>query len=815
MKSLFTLLFTALISSFFAQNYEAFQSNHQYHYTQSIGSREYIFSVKMDSIEIMGSDTVLRNYLQVPVFPADLPNYTLNYKCLGRESWTGKISYKRASSIHEFVTATDDTIKVKTNALLGETWVFCPNGSTNYFEAEITDVYQTSVLGVMDSVKEITLNLYDQSHVLQTSNFNGKKLLLSKNYGLIQLYDFYNFPNEFKEFVLIGKDAEGNTPLKEEELYQFEVDDYLVYLSMSTGITDFRVITSKTVGVNSYTYNFKQIIKFGGTYTYNAAATEVYNFTPDNYRLMGQYENFADDVPYPFDGVTVNFIENGKKYLNSHYVDPFDGMCWSEDLYNGRSATANFREGYGLLEDEVNAWNDALDEWGNPSTEYFTYHRELYYYVPVTGTSYGTLLKPFNYSMLKADKVKSCDGIIQFSIADLGYDSLVWHFGDGSISNEITPLHQYDTIGDYPVTLEIFSSFGNENFTFYTDIQVGNNTSDHFINISKKLTNACNTFLFKDLTDTVDTRIWTFPGGSTSTDLELTFTFDTAGIYSVSLFSTYGYCTGTRTIEVFVETINLPIAAACPITSDGYNLYYFEMDGKELKGSSPYTLYSNLLGDSLRRGCNFFPLNAGQYANVKLFTGSYELIDLGGGLFDPWYTGDEFSLWIDYNNDGIFQTTEKVTTGSCNDGYAVDIDELYGVSSFLVSDSAVKNQVLRMRLIDGISSDPCDEFLNRYDFSTMISDFTGVYEKELAKLFNVAPNPTQNKLTVKLNNPASIFKLELSLQNVLGEIVYTQSENQLVPHTTKSISMENLANGVYFLTISADDKSQTVKVVKE
>lgn len=50
---------------------------------------------------------------------------------------------------------------------------------------------------------------------------------------------------------------------------------------------------------------------------------------------------------------------------------------------------------------------------------------------------------------------------IQFSSVISGdYTSVVWDFGDGTVSNEVNPIHVYNTVGDYIVTQTVTYSFG-------------------------------------------------------------------------------------------------------------------------------------------------------------------------------------------------------------------------------------------------------------------------------------------------------------------------------------------------------------------
>jgi hypothetical protein len=70
---------------------------------------------------------------------------------------------------------------------------------------------------------------------------------------------------------------------------------------------------------------------------------------------------------------------------------------------------------------------------------------------------------------------------------------------------------------------------------------------------------------------------------------------------------------------------------------------------------------------------------------------------------------------------------------------------------------------------------------------------------------NIYPNPTTAFITVEL---AGTFVYELT--DINGSVIARATAND-----KEIISLEDVARGVYFITIKADDSIQTVKVVKK
>ena len=80
-----------------------------------------------------------------------------------------------------------------------------------------------------------------------------------------------------------------------------------------------------------------------------------------------------------------------------------------------------------------------------------------------------------------------------------------------------------------------------------------------------------------------------------------------------------------------------------------------------------------------------------------------------------------------------------------------------------------------------------------------VSDF-----KESAKI-TVYPNPTTDFVTVSLSNAAAIQKI--SVYNNLGQLVRSENKN--------TVSLQNLANGNYYLTIFTAEGNYSKKIIKQ
>jgi hypothetical protein len=96
----------------------------------------------------------------------------------------------------------------------------------------VTAIDTMTFIGLNDSVKTITLNVKDGNRNVIPYYLNGKTLMLSKNYGLIELPDLYIFPDSYSQsgyftFKLVGKTNpnKGKVNLTSREIFDFDVGD--------------------------------------------------------------------------------------------------------------------------------------------------------------------------------------------------------------------------------------------------------------------------------------------------------------------------------------------------------------------------------------------------------------------------------------------------------------------------------------------------------------------------------------------------------------------------------------------------------------
>lgn len=147
----------------------------------------------------------------------------------------------------------------------------------------------------------------------------------------------------------------------------------------------------------------------------------------------------------------------------------------------------------------------------------------------------------------------------------------------------------------------------------------------------------------------------------------------------------------------------------------------------------------------------------------------------------------EVAAWIDYNDDGIFQATEKIYAHSGS-----TLEETH-IGSIAVPHSGVRtNRNLRMRIKSDIVPiiDACADLSDGQteDFSVFITPGTSMHELgNEQKLFSFYPNPTHGKVKVKVDDESII-----TIYSIDGRLVWDGLHQP-------ELDISWLDKGVYFI----------------
>ncbi len=181
-----TIVLCMFLSQFsIAQNYKCLTTGSTKFFINGNG---YLRAVRIDSVQSTGSDIVY--------YPFRCTRTTLCAHSLDSNggSWLGKQVIRQTDGTFLFDNIWHDTVIIKTQASLGETWTFYNDTSDVYYQAQITAVDTMSIAGCSDSVKYLTIYAYKAGVLNTGDSVNNFQIILSKNNGFFQAFDLYTFP---------------------------------------------------------------------------------------------------------------------------------------------------------------------------------------------------------------------------------------------------------------------------------------------------------------------------------------------------------------------------------------------------------------------------------------------------------------------------------------------------------------------------------------------------------------------------------------------------------------------------------------------
>lgn len=247
---LITILNLISLSYLIAQDYQTVRSDRIAYFDDQYGN---VKCIRIDSL-INQKDSIF--------FP--FPNIQqLDYACFTPYggSWIGNKIIIQNTGFDIFFNKKNDTIKIKRNAQLDEQWIAYEIKDSITIVAQITNIDTLDIIGMLDSAKTISFQVFDKNMTLLSHGLNNMSIVLSKYYGLVKTFNFYLFPvfegenylgEQFQELNLKGlsRPQIGIQNLTWFEVFDFQTGDEIHSLytedCWGTGWNDYS-ITQKTI----------------------------------------------------------------------------------------------------------------------------------------------------------------------------------------------------------------------------------------------------------------------------------------------------------------------------------------------------------------------------------------------------------------------------------------------------------------------------------------------------------------------------------------------------------------------------------------
>lgn len=175
-------------------------------------------------------------------------------------------------------------------------------------------------------------------------------------------------------------------------------------------------------------------------------------------------------------------------------------------------------------------------------------------------------------SFTLGSQINCANTLVQFLDQSVNATSWFWNFGDGYTSTLQNPTHLYGDTGSFIVTLIASDSTGCSSFFSSPNPIVIHPVP--VVNATIPVTEGCEplTASFVNQSSGGDSYLWNFGNGDTSSQLNATYTYTSAGIYSPTLVAyTNMGCSDTISFPSAITVHETPVSAFAPSVISGCN----------------------------------------------------------------------------------------------------------------------------------------------------------------------------------------------------------------------------------------------------
>ena len=172
-------------------------------------------------------------------------------------------------------------------------------------------------------------------------------------------------------------------------------------------------------------------------------------------------------------------------------------------------------------------------------------------------------------------------------------------------------------------------------------------------------------------------------------------------------------------------------------------------------------------------------------------------------------TDQHVGVWIDYNQNGTFDTTEFTYLGTGS----LTLD-----STITIPGTAIAGETrmrVRTRFLSILTSaNACLAYTygETEDYTITISSLIGIEENDVFNNITVYPNPTSGLFNISTSN-ANFTQLTISVLDIQGKEVYNTSDKNNSNNYNKEINLDGLAKGIYYIKLNTGNAVKVQKVV--
>lgn len=352
MKTCLPLLFLLLsFQPIFAQDYQIVRSDFVRFFADTAGEHH---GIKIDSVQVVGTDSVFYNYLHVRHNRIEPYHATMTAPSA---SFVGTKIVVKSDGITLFFNENNDTIWIDSQAELNESWNLMVSDSGTSVRATISQVQNESILDSLVQVKTINLQLLDANENNLAHPLNDATIRVSNTLGLIECPDLHLFPNQIEQFAITGMEKPNRGVFRPScgEYHEHSVgDEYHRWFSQSaySNSITWRKSTAKVISADIIWPNqivIYQIIEQRYNNDYPLDTTSLLRFDTV-YHDLDFIAPCTGPMPNQYD---LFFLPNGPNYLDNEFGINSCGRPFYETFINDNinfglnpSQGPNFYEGW-------------------------------------------------------------------------------------------------------------------------------------------------------------------------------------------------------------------------------------------------------------------------------------------------------------------------------------------------------------------------------------------------------------------------------------------------------------------------------------